>query len=122
MSSVPQKTSLTPYRGVEPDPGYEQIADELAILIAREHATRRRAELAADGLVVLAANLLREIDELREAGEELSVLLAHGKSRQDELEDMVRGALERADAEAAWRRRFKAADRRERRQMLEAAR
>ena len=37
---------------------------------------------------------------LREAGEELSVLLAHGKSRQDELEDMVRGALERADAEA----------------------
>jgi hypothetical protein len=122
MSIAGDKTRVAPYRGVEPGPGFDQIADDLATLIAREHVLRRRGELAADGLVVLVTHLLQEIDELRESGEELSLLLAREKGRRDELEEVARRAVEHGEAESSWRRRFKAADRRGRRRMLEAGR
>jgi hypothetical protein len=108
-----------PVPGVEPGPGYERIADELAVLVAREHALRVRAESAADALAIEVSHARRDLEEVRGIAEELSVLLADEKAAHDEAVEDARRARERADAEASWRRRFKTADRRERRRMLD---
>ena len=76
---------------------FEQIADELAVLVTREHDRRTRAERIA---------------------EELSVLLAHERAAREKAEQEADAAIARAELEASWRRRFKAADRRRRREML----
>lgn len=109
----------------EPESAFEQICDEIAALVAGEHGLRRRAESAAEGLAVMVAHVLADMDEVRSAriraegiAEELSVLLAHERAERDKAEQEADAAIARAELEASWRRRFKAADRRRRREML----
>jgi hypothetical protein len=114
------------------DPQFDAMLDDLAALVAREHASvvdegalRNRAELAADGLVVLVTHLLADLDKARadreslnEVANEIAVLLAREKAERDNAEEIARAAVDRLEAEAAWRRRFESASRRERRRLL----
>jgi hypothetical protein len=111
--------AAAPIPGVEPGPGYEVMAEELAALVAREHALRVRAESAAATMAVEVSRARRDLEEVRGIAEELSVLLAHERSAHEEALEETGRARERAEAEASWRRRFKTADRRERRHMLD---
>jgi hypothetical protein len=130
MTSVTD-ASLTPREAIS-DPGFDAMLDDLAALVAREHANvvdegalRKRAELAADGLVVYVTHLLAELDQARAdrdrlegVANEIAALLARERAERDNADEIARVAVERLEAEAAWRRRFGSATRRERRRLL----
>jgi hypothetical protein len=74
---------------------------------------------------VLVTHLLAELDtaradreSLNQVANEIAVLLAREKAERDNAEELARVAVARFEAEAAWRRRFESAGRRERRRLL----
>ena len=98
--------SELPRRRVD-DARFEQMLDELAAMVAREHSTvveeeasRRRAELAAEGRVVEVARLQAQLEEARaevqraqEISAEMAKLVAHEKVARERAEQKARELL-----------------------------
>ena len=76
QTAPPTRGTQGRFIGVEPEPGFEQIAEELAALLVREHELRRRSEAAAEALAVMVAHLTADLETSYEVCAELSVMMA----------------------------------------------